>query len=637
MARRDEAAAQADGPGASRPPLSAVAKYGPLAAVLAAFALIAVLVTVKDPASETANGTARSTGASTGDPSATDGNEQGVADTDGTSTGAGSTEAGSATDRTATGAPAPTGRMPITWHEAEADGTVGDHDWGERCDLETGTVKLPVLNALPCVPVFDGDNGGATGRGVTADTIRIVRYTSNPQGELTAVLSAQGSDDEPADIMATLQDYLDIFASRAETYGRRIELIEYVGTGDADDVIASRADAREIAEEIDPLLVIESPLLDRGVFAEELAANGIMCFECGTAIPSSVVQDNPGMIWGPLPGTDQFLSTLTAWIGASAEAANSSEASADERAANQNAVFAGDPAYHDRPRKTGVIHFEQDPPLFDDTAATFNDSTVADRQTYIFDFATMPEKAVEIIAKFKAAEITTITFLGDPVMPIYLTQQATAQEYFPEWLFTGTALTDTNIFGRRYDPAQMEHAFGISQISAPVAQDLQPNIRLHRWWFGEPGGLPTADGQYNLIAPRARFVIDGIHMAGPDLDANSFRDGLFRIPPTPSGVTTAQVSWGEWGYFEGVDYSGIDDSVEIWWDPDLEAEDEIGQMGTGVWRRAHGGQRFVGAGDSPAPPGAPFVLEDTVTVLEELPPDEIPPDYPPPANAPAAG
>jgi len=55
-----------------------------------------------------------------------------------------------------------------------------------------------------------------------------------------------------------------------------------------------------------------------------------------------------------------------------------------------------------------------------------------------------------------------------------------------------------------------------------------------------------------------------------------------------------------------------------------------------VWRRAHGGQRFVNADDVPAPDpfGDPA---GTVTVVEQLPPEDKPPDYPAPPGSPAAG
>jgi hypothetical protein len=218
-------------------------------------------------------------------------------------------------------------------------------------------------------------------------------------------------------------------------------------------------------------------------------------------------------------------------------------------------------------------------------------------------------------------------------MPIYLLQAATEADYFPEWVFTGTALTDTNIFGRQYDQQQMEHAYGISQLPVPVEQDLQDSIHVYRWYFGDDDALPPAENQYALVAPGVAWLIAGIHMAGPELTPETFARGLFRIPPAGGGPTTPQVSYGNWGYFPEMDYQAIDDAVEIWWDPSVSVEDERGVVGKGAYRRSNGGERFT-ADESPTP--EVFVEEGSVTVLDELSDDDQPPDYPPPEGAPGA-
>jgi hypothetical protein len=61
--------------------------------------------------------------------------------------------------------------LPITYAQAVDDGTEDDHEWGARCDPETGELAFFDLTPPPCVPLFDGDNGGATHRGITAETI----------------------------------------------------------------------------------------------------------------------------------------------------------------------------------------------------------------------------------------------------------------------------------------------------------------------------------------------------------------------------------------------------------------------------------------------------------------------------------
>lgn len=528
------------------------------------------------------------------------------------------------------GAPEPTGQMPITYAEAVEAGTVDDYDWGDRCDPETGRVKIPSVYAAPCVPVFEGDNGGATHTGVSEDSIKIVRYIPDQDSDLTALLNSMGANDTDEQQTQTIRDFLEIYGSRNENYGREIEFVDFQASGATDDEVASRADATEIASEIEPFAVIGGPGLDRGAFAEELARNEILCIGCGVAVPDALIQENAPYIWGATPTPNQFLETLAAWVNGTEEAA----VEAGRPDAATNAVFS--PQFEDTERKVGVIHFEQDPPIFDETAEAQTgqfEQTYALRESYLFDMASMPEKATELITKFKQDGITTILFLGDPIMPIHLTRAATEQEYYPEWIFTGTALTDTNVLGRMYTPDQMEHAFGLSNLAAPTVQDIQDPIRLYRWYFGGDDTLPPAENQYALLQPTARFLTDAIAMAGPELTPETFARGLFRMPPSGGGPTTPQVSFGNWGFFSQPDYMGIDDSVEMWWDPTVEAPDERGEEGVGVWRRAHNGQRFTHE-DAPLP--NPFVEEDTITVVEELPEEDTPPDYDPPPGAPAA-
>jgi hypothetical protein len=517
------------------------------------------------------------------------------------------------------GAPEPTGAMPVTYAEAEEDGATDDHEWPATCDTERGTLAMPSVLALPCVPAFEGDSGGETARGVTADTIKVVFYAPETPADLESILIGLGANDTPEQRVQTLNDYAEIYSSVAELYGRTLEFVPYEATGAPDDVVAARAAATDVIA-MAPFAVLGGPALDRGTFAQELADAGIPCMGCAGAVPDAMVLDMAPYVWGGLPSPNQFLALLSTWSEGLGETAD----------------FAGGDL-EGQTRRIGVIHFDQDPPLFETTEEQQSEQFegVADIQSYLLDFPTMPAKATELIARYKADGITTIVFLGDPIMPSYLTTAATEQDYHPEWVFAGTALTDTNIFGRTYDPPQMEHAFGISQLAAPVEQDLQETIRLYRWYFGDDDAIPPAPNQYALIAPQAAWLVSGIHMAGPELTPETFARGLFRIPPRGGGPANPQLSVGNWGAFPEMDYQGIDDAVEIWWDGSVEAEDERGVVGKGAWRRSGGGERFT-VDEDPTP--RPFTdVEDTVTVLTELSPEDQPPDYPPPAGAPAAG
>lgn len=536
----------------------------------------------------------------------------------------GDIEWGDADVDTEPGAPEPTGQMPVTYLEADEAGETGDHEWPDTCDTETGRLKIPSVFAAPCVPVFEGDNGGDTAPGVTADSIKVVYYAPEQSADLASLLGAMGANDSPEQRSQTIEDYVELYTSVGETYGRQVEVVRYPATGLPDDVVASRADATDILA-MEPFAVIGGPALDRGVFAQELAAGGVLCFGCtGSAVPESLALEMAPYVWASLPSPDQILDLLGAWVNALG----------DGDGAGGVAEGAGGDL-QDQPRKFGVIHFEQDPPVFEGVEEERADmADIALNESYILDLPALPAKAAELVAQFKAEGITTITFLGDPIMPIYLTEAATEADYFPEWIFTGTALTDTNVMARQYDPEQMVRASGISQLAAPVDQEYQDDIRVYRWYYGGEDTLPPAENQYGVLAPPAQWLAAGLHMAGPELTAENFARGLFRLPPMGGDPTVPQVSYGNWGNFPEMDYQAIDDAVEIWWDPEVEAEDERGEMGQGVWRRSNGGERFTAEG-SPSPNA--FVEEDTITVIDQIDDEDLPTDYPPPEGAPAAG
>ena len=64
------------------------------------------------------------------------------------------------------------------------------------------------------------------------------------------------------------------------------------------------------------------------------------------------------------------------------------------------------------------------------------------------------------IARMKEAGVTTIIISTDPLIPANITKEATAQNYFPEWVIGPSVLADTTIFGRTFDQEQWAHALG---------------------------------------------------------------------------------------------------------------------------------------------------------------------------------
>ncbi len=237
----------------------------------------------------------------------------------------------------------------------------------------------------------------------------------------------------------------------------------------------------------------------------------------------------------------------------------------------------------------------------------------------------------------KATGATTIVFTGDPLFPNYLTKEMTQQGYFPEWVMSGTVFADTNVFARTFDPAQWKHAFGIQLIPARLPQKSQDSYTLHEWWFGTP---PRHDRtRTRVIEGNAELLFQGLQLAGPKLTPETFQEGQFHMPPVDQGPNGLRdiVTFGEHGFWPGVDPAALDNAGLLWWDPDTVGPDETGNVGPGVYRLVDGGRRYL-PGKWPTTPIKLFDKEGTVTVYDadNIPPDLTPKQYPTPANAPAS-
>lgn len=561
-------------PRTSTPPPrpSALVRFGPLVAILVAIGLVAVL-------------------ASTG--------RKDSGDTSAVAGAAGSTDK----------------LLPITWDEAKAAGTTADLDWGKECDTKAGKVKIPSAYAPPCTAARPGVQGGATYQGVTATTITVVAYQA-ADDDLSASLQAEL--DPPAVQAKTLDRLVDLFEHTYNLYGRTIKIVHFKGTGS--DETASRADAVKVATEIHAFASLGGPGQE-SAYAEELASRGVICIGCGLSLPDSALQTNAPYLWNNLQTPEQYLLNLGDYV--------------TKRLLGKKAAFAGDAATRSRKRVFGVVHFEQDPPVFGAVTAQVAKEgakrgyKAAVTLTYQLVIAQLAQDARVLIARLKEKHVTTVIFLGDPIMPVYLTKAATAQGYHPEWLITGTVLTDTTVFGRLYDQDQWAHAFGLSSLPARTKpQDSEP-WALYKWWTGQD---PPATKTISVIEQPLQILMWGLHMAGPDLTPSTFRDGMFALPPMGGTALAPRVSFGKHGLFAKPDYNAVDDMQEIWWNRTAKGPDEQGKVAAGMMEYADAGRRYL-PGTMPGTPPHAFRAEGAIDLVTKIPKADLPPCYPSPHGA----
>jgi hypothetical protein len=219
------------------------------------------------------------------------------------------------------------------------------------------------------------------------------------------------------------------------------------------------------------------------------------------------------------------------------------------------------------------------------------------------DTASAEEQAPVIATRLKAAGVTTVVLFTDVAMTKALMENATRQQWFPEWLFTGTVFHDLALLARAYPPEQAAHAFGLSSVSPWVEPDPTPpppqkslTVLMNplNWYWGETVGTSAS-----ATAGHLTWLLTGIQAAGPDLTPQTFRQGLFSIPASGGAAQNYPTgSLSGYGKTAGLPYdeylsTGLDFSP-VWWDTETTGPSQgTGSEGQGVAWYADGAKRYT--------------------------------------------
>jgi hypothetical protein len=559
--------------GGNRP--SAAKRYGPLIVIVAIVAIIAIVVAVTSSSDDDDKASTSTTAAS--------------------------------------GSGIPPRPYPI-WTEATKD-----QNWGPNCNTELGTVKIPYTYASTCSKPFTGDNGGATADGVTGDTIKIVVYQGDPAKNplQSATVSGAGADVSPASARLTYDGYFDMYEKYYNFFGRKLDIEYFPGTGGPSDEVTARADADAIAD-MNPFMVMSGPT-QTPVWTEQLAARGVMCVgNCSLAVPQKTVEDSSQLLYGVGPTPEQA-GLMTAKL-------------VTTQLKGKKAVYGGDDVKN-KTRVFGVTHYDTIDGQQKEAFATLKDALtdggvkIAADLPFQLDLARGQENARTMIAKLKEAGVTTVIYTGDPLTPGDLTREATAQNYFPEWVIGSNVLVDIAVFGRTYDQEQWQHAFGLALTGARVNQDVSQPFNLYKWFNGED----PPNNTYGVILADMATAMNGLNMAGPNLTQETFKAALYNAPVIGGTALNPRTSRGKHGLWPGVDVGGSDDTGLIWWNPEARGENEIGTVGDGLYEYTQMGKRWTLDQIPSKDPGL-FDPDSSITIFETIPTDAQVPDYPSPAK-----
>jgi hypothetical protein len=384
----------------------------------------------------------------------------------------------------------------------------------------------------PCVPYYEGDNGGATSKGVNATEIRV---------------AVPDSGDE--DI-----NYQNFFNNRFEFYGRKLVLVSNRddfagGTPEQQVAAAVKAD-----EERHVFASTDATYGGGFFYYSELARRGIISAGQRSVTPASYLQSKHPYMWQYEMASDGVFASTGDW--------------ACTRLFGSVASYSKDPLLQGKPRKVGII-LTTDSPQVPLDAGPFNRAYArcggkVEETVQYFVEGQDPQNAADAALQMKAASITTVICFCDSRQLGLAMNSSQGQGYFPEWVGTSYGRTDYNFFVKVWQAPSTEtdQLFGLSFRP----RQLKPSSEPASWAVAEvsPGNQPTtsiAVSNLNIKYRSLLLLASGIQMAGPNLTPKTFADALQRtVFPNPEHPNVpGKVS------FLDRDHTMTEDATEWWW------------------------------------------------------------------------
>ncbi len=484
------------------------------------------------------------------------------------------------------------------------EGTSGSADLpssGNQRTIDVARVRRCVGNpprqiedpqSPPCVPYWEGKNGGATSKGVSSDEIRV------------AVLDDPGFEFNQNIPAAEL--YAEFFNRRFEFYGRKIRIMpakEVVGSGSA--ATDWRTTAARVDEELDVFASLspdEETLQDRNAEAspyyDELARRGIVSVDSSPSYRSEQqsYSNKAPYQWGYGPSLDERLENAAEF--------------ACKVLVGRRAAYGG-PEGQSSTRKFGIV-------VSSGYTARPDESPLKDglsgcgAKPLITEYKDSTGGDVEI-RRMKSEGVTTVACVCNWSAHYQMLHMADQEQYFPEWFITGGSGQATDWWprvGGLWSKAQSAHLFGVTGLNKTQRLPDQPfywaarEVEPGRADNGYAAGVCEFECLHQMIYRQLLVIASGIQTAGPRLTPKSFEEGLLktRFPNPDCGAPPYyQACVG----FKAGDRTMVSDLAMIWWsesDESYTPTDPDGQ-GLGTFCYIRQGERYSRgrwpAGDQP--------------------------------------
>jgi hypothetical protein len=469
------------------------------------------------------------------------------------------------------------------------------------------------------------NNGGATSPGVTKDAIKVVLVVPTQEQQRATWSNpatpppTNHATNSPGYVEDAAADWLTVLSRSFQTWGRTIDATVFNPTGPSEE--AQRADALAVAAMNPFAVLVSNQTTGAGtVFTSEIAAKKIMIFTAN-GTNADAAQQAPYR-WQGVFDNDASAVNGAQFIG--------------QMLVGETAKWAGDPAMRTKTRVFGAIYPERNLnfDLFLQGFAKYKGAKLAEKVQYSvpLDAAQVqPQNQIEapvLMAKLKAAGVTSVITYASGNMVSQAMKAATALDYYPEWVLPGLGILDLESIVRSYDQTQMAHAFGVGTLLVNVADTSDPSTNYFEWYWGPNKGTYQAG-----VLSYLQTFLTGVMLAGPKLTPANFQQGLFALPAS-GGAASDQTESYMTGYGRQAglpydEYSSIGlDFALLWYDPSAVGKSKITFAdGKGMFQYLNQAKRYR-AGDWPK--GEPKFFDPTASIQQfaTLPPTDVPPTYP---------
>ncbi|HEX9890289.1 MAG TPA: hypothetical protein VGA69_12470 [Nitriliruptorales bacterium] len=484
---------------------------------------------------------------------------------------------------------------------------VGDVPVSKRCvggpPRQTSDPMAP-----PCVAHFEGDNGGATYPGVSADEITVLFYLDpvgmdsdrgyeleeNYTGQYVDIAAPAQADDTVR--VRNLRRLSRHFNDRYQTYDRFVHFWAYFSASPYDGPTpeSRRAEAAKNVVDRRPFAVITTGALAgyELEYTREVARQGALVFGSQSGVqPAELFATYPGRIWSYLPTIEKLAGLYATYVCT--------------KVVDEPVVDSGNQEYQGQPRKLGFLSSSDatHPHLLafadlvreqvEGCGGRFEETATfprADARYQVGQEDSAALYATQNVARFQQADVTTIVWAGG-----FETDQSRAAErveYYPEWIVAGDGYQEGHSNAGHQGQDAWQHAWVVSTVVYEPQGDAgeTPCERALREADPNTGGRDANRACSPGWFRDTRQLFTGIQVAGPRLTPDTMDQGFHAIPQVASDDPQVPAC-----FYEPGDYTCVKDAAAMHWDSNDSA---AGYENGGCWRIVEGGARYL-AGDWP--------------------------------------